>query len=137
MSRVSVAQQIGLMLGISLVFGNCVASRSFAQTLFELDGRAYLVGADGAFLGLVSSNPVDEKSICNQLGDYGNLSGENSVWNREGNYGSSKSHLSAYNPSTELPPAIYYRKAQIGFLTVNPQIKNSFDPDLLFQAFCQ
>lgn len=51
----------------------------------DLDGKALLVNfKTQQFLGVISSDRLNDKSICNQFGDYGsrfsNLSLQKSIW---------------------------------------------------------
>ena len=104
----------------------------------QIDGHAYLVGADGVFLGTISSNRIDEKSICNQVGDFGSRVKSKSVWNRVGNYGSQISDLSAYNNNANNPPRIIDENNQVlGILSVNTKIQGAVDPEFLHTAMCE
>ena len=108
------------------------------NALSQLDGHAYLMGADNVFLGIISSDKINEKSICNQVGEFGSRVTSKSVWNRVGDYGSRISDTSAYNTNTNQPPVIVNENNEIiGFLTVNTRIKGAVDPDLLHTAMCQ
>ncbi|MFE1744904.1 CD225/dispanin family protein [Coleofasciculus sp. H7-2] len=108
------------------------------NALSQLDGHAYLMGADNVFLGIISSDRINEKSICNQVGEFGSRVTSKSVWNRVGDYGSRISDTSAYKTNTNQPPIIVNENNEIiGFLTVNTRIKGAVDPDFLHAAMCQ
>jgi hypothetical protein len=108
------------------------------NALSQLDGHAYLMGADNVFLGIISSDRIHQKSICNPVGEFGSRVTSKSVWNRVGNYGSRISDTSAYKTNTNHPPIIFNENNEIiGFLTVNTRIKGAVDPDFLHTAMCQ
>lgn len=113
-----------------------VAQSSVVDFIRNLDGQATLLGVDGAFLGIISSDRVHEASTCNAVGNYGSRVGSMSVWNRVSNYGSQISDLSAYHTWTKTPPAIIYQDEVMGFLTKNHRIRAALDPDVLFAVLC-
>jgi len=97
---------------------------------------AYIVGQDGAFLGVVSSNQVDQNSICNQVGSYGSQVMQTSIRDQVGPYGSQISNLSAYNSNAGNPPLVMRNGQFIGILTKNRQIQGGTDPDLFLYQVC-
>jgi hypothetical protein len=104
-------------------------------TLATLDGAAALVGDDGQYLGVLSSNRYDSKSVCNPYGDYGSKYSSSSVRNPYGDYGSKYGSLAAYNSYTSTPPAIVYRQRVVGYLTKNKFLSGAIDPDILFATW--
>lgn len=96
----------------------------------------YIVGQDGVFLGLAFNNPVDQKSICNQVGAYGSQVQPTSIRNQVGKYGSQISDLSAYNTYARKPPQVIQNGQLIGILTKNSQLQGGTDPDVFFLNIC-
>jgi hypothetical protein len=96
----------------------------------------YVVGQDGAFLGVVSNDRIGENSVCNRIGDYGSQISTMSIRNRIGDYGSQISNLSAYNPNAQNPPAIIENGQVVAFVTKNRRIEGGLDPDLFFYNVC-
>ena len=100
------------------------------------NGTSYIQGQDGAFLGMVSSDRVAEKSVCNQVGAYGSQVTPDSIRNQVGNYGSQISGFSAYNSNAGKPPIVIQGGQVIGVLTKNRSIKGGIDPDLFLLETC-
>lgn len=95
-----------------------------------------LVGQDGAFLGLVSSDQSADKSICNRYGNFGNSFSSTSVLNKYAQYGGTFSNLGAYNPNAQQPPLIIQNGQPIGLLTKNRRLQGGIDPDVFFNQVC-
>ncbi|HEY9635759.1 MAG TPA: hypothetical protein V6D14_20305 [Coleofasciculaceae cyanobacterium] len=111
--------------------------QSSPQTITQGNSAGtYIVGQDGAFLGVVSNDRVAEKSICNQVGSYGSQVTQMSIRNGVGNYGSQISDLSAYNSNAQKPPIVIQNGKVVGILTKNRRIKGSVDPDVFLQNVC-
>lgn len=111
--------------------------QSSPQTITQGNNAdTYIVGQDGAFLGIVSNDRVAEKSICNQVGAYGSQVTQTSIRNRVSNYGNQISDLSAYNPNAQKPPTIIQNKQVVGILTKNNRIKGGINPDSFFLSTC-
>lgn len=107
------------------------------QFIAQADNTApYLVGQDGAFLGVVSNKRLADNSVCNQIGDYGSRVSSMSIRNRVGDYGSRISDLSAYNPNAQNPPAMIENDQVVAFLTKNRRLEGGLDPDLFFYNVC-
>ena len=96
----------------------------------------FVVGQDGAFLGVVSNDKFASDSICNQHGQYGSPHRVTSVWNKYGQYGGTHTVMGAYNPNAQRPPVIFQGRQPVAILTKNPNLQGGFDPDLLFQNVC-
>ena len=96
----------------------------------------FVVGQDGTFLGVVSSDKIASESICNQHGQYGSPHRVTSVWNKHGQYGGTHTVMGAYNPNAQKPPFIFQGQQPVAILTKNPNLQGGFDPDLLFQNVC-
>lgn len=91
--------------------------------------ESFIVASDGQFLGKLSLNTYDPESILNSYGIYGNIYSATSIWNQYSAYGSPYSSLSPFNPYTSTPPIIYLRGRNVGFLSVNPYLYGSIDPN--------
>jgi hypothetical protein len=100
-----------------------------ALSVQDLDGNATLVASDGTFLGSISSNAFDAKSVCNDFGQYGNPFSSLSIKNEFGTYGNPFSSSSPYNEFTSTPPIIMYRGRPVGHLTKNEFLPGAVDPD--------
>lgn len=96
-----------------------------------LDGNAYLVAADGEYLGLISSNRFDSDSITNEYGTYGSKYSTTSILNQYGEYGSKYSTKSAFNKYTQNPPQIIYQGSFYAYLTVNKYLVPSIHTEAL------
>ena len=91
--------------------------------------ESFIVASDGQFLGKLSLNTYDPESILNPYGIYGNIYSATSIWNQYSAYGSPYSSLSPFNSYTSTPPIIYLRGKKVGFLSVNPYLYGSIDPN--------
>ena len=90
-----------------------------------------IIAADGQFLGIISDNQVDAKSISNQVGRYGGAVGRFSIFNEVGKYGGAIGQYSPFNAISSKPPRIYIDGKPICYLTVNTLKSPRFDPRLL------
>jgi hypothetical protein len=97
---------------------------------------AIVVGQDGAFLGVVSSDQFAPNSICNELGSFGNSFSSTSVLNKYAQYGGTFSNLGAYNPNAQQPPLIIQNGQPIALLTKNRRLQGGVDPDVFFNQVC-
>ncbi|MBD1881107.1 hypothetical protein [Coleofasciculus sp. FACHB-T130] len=113
-----------------------VAQASIEDIIRDLDGNAYILGADKQELGVVSSNQYATESICNQYGKYGSRYSSTSVWNEYGKYGSPYSTIGAYNPRGHKPPLIVFEGGAF-ILSKNLNLDNRIDPDYLFAVLCR
>jgi hypothetical protein len=88
------------------------ANPQFTQPPMAGDGPFHhleggkIVAQDGTFLGVITSNQFDDKSICNRFGNYGSKFSATSIWNEYGDYGSQYSEYSPWNPYSSNPPHI-------------------------------
>jgi hypothetical protein len=97
---------------------------------FANDGL-HLVGSDGVYLGKLTTDQYDSKSVFNEVGKYGNNISMTSIWNDVSPYGSSVSMKSAFNDVASKPPLIIYNSEVIGYLTTNNIKNNSLHPKYL------
>lgn len=95
-----------------------------------------LMSGDGSFLGIITSNRVETKSICNSVGDYGSSVGSMSMRNRISDYGSQISDYSAYNRYASRPPVIVKDGEIVAIVSKNSSFGSRIDPDLLFYEVC-
>jgi hypothetical protein len=107
--------------------------RSIAQTD---NTPAIVVGQDGAFLGVVSSDRYADKSICNRYGNFGSPYSSTSVLNKYAQYGGTHSDLGAYNPNAQQPPLIIQNGQPIALVTKNQRLQGGIDPDVFFNQVC-
>ena len=99
----------------------------------QLEG-AFIVAANGHFLGVVTTNSYNPKSILNEFGDYGNEYSDDSIFNEYGDYGGEYSEYSPFNEFTSTPPKIYTNDRKWAYLTVNEALSPRIDPHWLIGA---
>jgi len=108
----------------------CPAAASDYSLLAQLEG-AFIVAEDGHFLGVITTDSYNEKSILNEYGDYGNQYSDDSIFNEYGDYGGQYSEYSPFNEYTSTPPKIYTKDHKWAYLTVNRALKPRIDPHWL------
>ena len=86
-------------------------------------GPPTIVGEDGTYLGVLSSNKYDPNSVSNPYGKYGSKYSPTSINNPYNAYGSPYSPLSATNPYTSQAPKIV--NPNLGRLSANPYAPDS------------
>lgn len=92
----------------------------------------YLIGADGQFLGKLTTNEFDSDSVFNEFGRYGSKFSSTSIFNEFGKYGSKFSRLSAFNELATDPPYIIDSKGNLlGYLTLNNLKLGAISPNLI------
>lgn len=102
-----------------------------AITLENLIGCA-IAGGDGTFLGIVSADKWDEKSISNTFGDYGGKFSASSIFNSFSEYGDQFSDTSAFNRLASKPPKVIDKAGKVlVYLTQNKTITPAMDPGVL------
>ena len=87
-------------------------------------GASYLEAQDGQFLGRIVANRFDSDSIINEYGPYGSRYSPTSVFNEYSDYGSRYGTNSVNNPYCSTPPKLVINDRQLGFVTVNPHVRN-------------
>lgn len=95
-------------------------------------GNLHLVGSDGVYLGKLTTNQYDSKSVFNEVGKYGSDVSMTSIWNDVSPYGSPVSSKSAFNDVASEPPLIVSNDEVIGYLTTNNIKPNSLHPKYLY-----
>ncbi len=111
------------------------------EFLAAINGVAQLWGGNGVFLGLLSSDRYDSKSITNPHGAYGSSWEVHSIYNPHGLYGGSHGMYSPYNTFCLKPPIIFYQEQPVLVVTRNPYARTDelsvVDPDLLTEVYTQ
>ena len=114
-----------------------VTPSSPRQFIAQTDNTpAIVVGQDGAFLGVISSDRYADKSICNRYGNFGSPYSSTSLLNKYAQYASTHSDLGAYNPNAQQPPLIIQNGEPIALLTKNQRLQDGIDPDVFFNQVC-
>jgi hypothetical protein len=102
------------------------------------NAQTVIMGGDGSYLGLVSSDQYDKESICNRYGEYGSPYNQNSIFNHYGTYGGEYSKLGAYNTRADSPPAVVENGKVVLIISkdtsLNPNLR--IDPDMLRVQAC-
>jgi hypothetical protein len=95
------------------------ATSSGVLSFDQLEGCS-IVADDGEFLGIISKNSNDSKSILNEIGKYGSQISSVSIFNTIGKYGSEISSISPFNEIASKPPIIYSKDGKfVAYLTKN------------------
>lgn len=97
----------------------------------KLDGKGVIVADDGTFLGAISSNAFESKSISNEVGSHGSFVGSASIFNDVSRYGGEVSPQSPWNDIGTRPPKVFLKDKFIAFLTVNEAKSPRIDPSAL------
>lgn len=99
------------------------------QNLSKLNNLmgAEIIAEDETFLGLISSNRYDEKSIANNYGPHGGKYSQYSIFNQYGPYGGKYSQYSPFNQYSSTPPKIIKNGSLLGYLTANKYLSNRID----------
>jgi hypothetical protein len=92
----------------------------------------YILGDDGEYLGLITTNEFDRKSLLNDIGPHGSDISPKSILNDIGRYGSDVSPKSAFNDIAMAPPRVFTKDGVfVGFLTTNDLKSPRIDPRAL------
>jgi len=123
--------------GLKTVSGEAVKpiKMKFTTEKYRIKGPLSLYSDDSKklYIGKLTSNKLDSKSIFNKLGVYGSELSSKSIWNELGVYGSQLSRYSAFNDLALKPPKIIDGNNYIvGRLTKNNTIPGGIDPDEIF-----
>lgn len=112
-----------------------VSNGKILPNLSHLIG-ASLVAGDGTFLGYVTKDRYDPKSMGNSFGNYGSRYSETSIFNQYSQYGGKYGNYSPFNPYCFNPPVFKNNYQQnIAYLSVNTSINDRIDPELFMQWF--
>ncbi len=117
-----------LALGTS---GPALPPRTTQSLVYSALEGAIIVADDGEFLGKITINSVDAKSITNEVGRYGSSVSRTSIFNEVGRYGGEVARMSPFNPVTSVPPRIFKGNDFVAYLTVNPVKSPRVDPRAL------
>ena len=94
----------------------------------DLEAQLLLYGGENSdqFLGCLSCGLVEEESVCNEFGPYGNEMSQASIWNRQSRYGNRNSRVSPWNRIGSSPPIVVDREGNdYGLFTINRSEENS------------
>ncbi len=94
----------------------------------RLQGESFIEAADGAYLGNLIPDELNQDSVFNRFGPYGSEFSQTSIFNPYSPYGSQFSLLSAFNEFTNSPPKVYLRGRFVGYLTKNKYLAPRIDP---------
>lgn len=100
------------------------------QSYVAADGQTMVVAADGAYLGVLSSDVNHPDSISNPQGNYGSRHSVTSTQNPHSLYGGVHGVYSPYNPHCVQPPQLMINSQSVGLLSVNPHL-NGHDLNLI------
>lgn len=114
-------------------FRGQITSQDFAN-FAPLEG-SNLIAGDEVFLGIVTKNRFDPKSLSNRFAQFGNKYSATSIFNPYSQYGSKYGAYSPFNKYSTAPPKFVKAGREIGRLTVNPYISNKVDPEKFFLWF--
>lgn len=107
------------------------AERSVGTSIEDLEGGK-VIADDGTFLGIISKNSFESKSLSNQFGLYGNKFSAKSIFNQFGIYGGQFSSQSPFNRFTTSPPRVFDRLGNfVGFLSINNFLSPRINPHAL------
>ncbi len=108
-------------LVVALFEGDDAPSRTYDDPVID--------AADGQFLGVINSRTLDQASIANPIGAYGNNSSDTSIWNPFTEYGSDFGNTSAFSSNAAAPPIVVSDFAFFSFLTTNLKFSPRLDPN--------
>lgn len=106
---------------------------SSGPALSRQSTQSYLEASDGTFLGKLTPNEYDIKSIFNEYGNYGSEYSPTSIFNEYGSYGGEYSNLSPFNEYTNTPPKIIVNGEFFAYLTINSYVEPRIDPKRIKQ----
>jgi hypothetical protein len=92
----------------------------------------YILGDDGEYLGLITTDEFNRKSLLNDIGPHGSNVSPKSILNDVGRYGGNVSPKSAFNDIAMSPPRVFTKDGVfVGFLTTNELKRPRIDPRAL------
>src|SRR5690349_10987836 len=86
--------------------------------------ESWLVAADGQYLGKITDNAYDTKSITNEYGPFGSAYSNTSIFNGYSPYGSEYGQYSVNNPYCTQPPKLYLNGRLSGVVSANEYVPN-------------
>ena len=113
-----------------LLFASCATTTPAPAGIGEFEG-ASIVAFDGTFLGIVSKDPRDTKSIADSTGMYGSKISTSSIFDSIGPYGSGVSSMSAFNAMASNPPKLVATDGTWIYLTANPTLAPRIAPETI------
>ncbi len=94
------------------------------STQYAEGGESYVKAGDGQYLGKITDNPYDQKSILNQYGPYGSVYSTTSIFNEYSNYASPYGSYSLNNPYCSNPPQLFINGKFKGNISINQYVQN-------------
>jgi hypothetical protein len=109
---------------LALILAACATAPRPAEPLIQLRDHPELslalIGSDGTYLGCLSCDGFDQRSLVNRRGVFASGAARDSIFNGSGPFGSKLSPTSACNPLASEPPAIVDANGrEYGHLTMN------------------
>src|ERR1700730_13424647 len=95
--------------------------------------NAHLRAADQQFLGEISEDATDQRSLLNKYGPYGSSYSRTSIFNPTSPYGSASGQFSVNNPNCDHPPYFYWNGHLSGVISSNAFLKHRIPTDVFFQ----
>ncbi len=83
---------------------------------------SYLIAPDNQFLGRITDNIYDNKSINNIYGPYGSKYSNTSIFNPYSQYSSQYGRFSINNPYCTTPPKLFINNKFLGNISVNQYV---------------
>ena len=93
-------------------------------------GDAYLMGADGRYLGKITPDSSDPDALTNPYGRHGSRYSPYSIFNPTSPYGSKEGEFSIHNPHTTTPPELYLQGKPAGRVTANKKLPDAIDTEI-------
>jgi hypothetical protein len=90
-------------------------------------GDAYLMAADGQYLGKITPDKSDPDAITNPYGRYGSRYSPVSIFNPTSPYGSREGAFSIHNPHCTTPPELYLQGKPAGRVTTNKELPDAIE----------
>ena len=80
----------------------------------DVEAQLLLYGGENSdqFLGCLNCGLVEDESVCNEFGPYGNEMSRTSIWNRLSRYGNRNSRVSPWNRIGSSPPIVVDREGK-------------------------
>jgi hypothetical protein len=101
------------------------AKAATAQGNAGRSGESYLIAADNQYLGKITDNSFDQKSILNEYGPFGSAYSQTSIFNSYSPYGSEFGAYSVNNPYCTQPPSLFLNGRLVGAVSANSYVPNS------------
>jgi hypothetical protein len=97
-------------------------------------GESYLIAEDHQYLGKITDNPFDQRSITNEYGPFGSAFSPTSIFNQFSPYGSEFGQYSVNNSFCTQPPKLYLNARFAGVVSANEFVLNRIPTDAFLHA---